>query len=149
MVYYKKYFALRDSLLNKEKLQQLMELQTKYETEKKEGQIIKLEKEQQIQALKIKKKNILIVFSAFLLISIVFFVYFYFNKQKLKSSFEKELAIKETEEKERLRMAKDIHDDLGSGLSKISFLSELIIRSNNLNKEVAENADLLLKHQRS
>jgi len=140
LVYYKKYFALRDSLLNKEKVQQLMELQTKYETEKKEGQIIKLEKEQQIQALKIKKKNILIVFSAFLLISIVFFVYFYFNKQKLKSSFEKELAIKETEEKERLRMAKDIHDDLGSGLSKISFLSELIIRSNNLNKEVAENA---------
>lgn len=141
LVYYKKFFALRDSLLNKEKLQQVMELQTKYETEKKERQIKELEQEQLIQALEIKKRNILIAFGAFLLISIGVFAYFFINKQKLKTLYEKELAIKETEEKERLRMAKDIHDDLGSGLSKISFLSELINRKQTHDNEVKEQAD--------
>ena len=37
----------------------------------------------------------------------------------------REKIIRETEEQERVRIAKDIHDELGSGLSKIKFLSEL------------------------
>lgn len=141
LVYYKKYFALHDSLLNKEKLQEVMELQAKYETDKKVRQIKELEQTHFIQTLEIKKRNILIVFGIFLLLSIGVFVYFFYNKQKLKASYEKELAIKETEEKERLRMAKDIHDDLGSGLSKISFLSELINRKQSDDKEIKEQAD--------
>ena len=52
--------------------------------------------------------------------------YFYYSRLKLKNQLAKEKAIKETEEHERMRIAKDIHDDLGSGLSKINFLSEII-----------------------
>jgi len=52
--------------------------------------------------------------------------YFYISRQKLKQAEIRARAIRETEEKERLRLAKDIHDDLGSGLSKIKVLSELI-----------------------
>jgi signal transduction histidine kinase len=40
----------------------------------------------------------------------------------------REKIIWDTEEHERLRFARDIHDDLGSGLSKINFLSEIIFQ---------------------
>ncbi len=67
-------------------------------------------------------------------------VYFYFQKQKLKSKLEKELTIQSTAENERLRFAKDIHDDLGSGLSKINFLSELMLNHSKTNADVSSNA---------
>ena len=48
--------------------------------------------------------------------------YFSFRTRKQKSEFEKKQAI----EKERTRIATDMHDDLGAGLSRIKFLSETI-----------------------
>lgn len=148
ITYYKLYFNLKDSLLNKEKFQQILELQTKYETKKKEQEITTLKQSDLIKSLEIKskneglkKRNIFIVFGLILIVLGGIAAYFFIQKQKLKSSFEKELAIKLTEEKERLRIAKDIHDDLGSGLSKINFLSELISFHKNLNPEIAENAE--------
>lgn len=146
--YYKRYYTLRDSLLDKEKYMELQEMQTKYETEKKEQQIKTLEQKDLItsfrlksQADEIKKRNILIVFCLLLFITVGLLIYFYFQKQKLKAAFEKELAIRVTEEKERLRMAKDIHDDLGSGLSKINFLSEMIIREKSFGGHASEYVD--------
>jgi signal transduction histidine kinase len=38
----------------------------------------------------------------------------------------REKALKEKENEERTRIAKDIHDELGSGLSKINLVSEII-----------------------
>ena len=58
-------------------------------------------------------------------IAIIFFtVVNYYNRkfEKQRSSLEKQQAI----EKERTRIATDMHDDLGAGLSRIKFLSEII-----------------------
>ena len=44
------------------------------------------------------------------------------NWKKQKTILEKQQAI----EKERTRIATDMHDDLGAGLSRIKFLSETI-----------------------
>ena len=49
--------------------------------------------------------------------------YFSFRTRKQKSEFEKKQAI----EKERTRIATDMHDDLGAGLSRITFLSQSIL----------------------
>lgn len=48
--------------------------------------------------------------------------YFSYKTRKQKSEFEKQQAV----EKERTRIATDMHDDLGAGLSRIKFLSESI-----------------------
>lgn len=64
--YYKKFVAIKDSLFNTEMHEQLAELTTKYETEKKEQQII-------IQNNKIEKNRLLIIIitiSSFFLILI-------------------------------------------------------------------------------
>lgn len=138
--YYKLYYALRDTLMNKEKLRLVYDLQTKYETEKKEKQIKSLELSGYIKSLQIKKRNMYILLTVLLVVFVAIFAYLLMFKQQLKAKYDKEMAIKRTEEKERIRMAKDIHDDLGSGLSKINFLSELISRDKSLSKEVSENA---------
>ncbi|MGH2563892.1 MAG: ATP-binding protein, partial [Ginsengibacter sp.] len=55
--------------------------------------------------------------------------YFSFRTRKQKSEFEKKQAI----EKERTRIATDMHDDLGAGLSRIKYLSQSI-----LNKKIED-----------
>lgn len=52
-----KYISIKDTLFNLEKNKQINEIQTKYETEKKETKILLLEKKDKIQKLKIEKSN--------------------------------------------------------------------------------------------
>ena len=52
------YMVYKDSLLNEETTKQINELQTKYETEKKEQEIQSLNQKAQIQALELDKKDL-------------------------------------------------------------------------------------------
>lgn len=127
----KKYEEAKSEFVNVERSRQLTEMQEKYETEKKENKIKLLQQSDLIKSLTIKSqqkaldtKNILFMVSAFVFGLILVIIYFRMQKQKLRNYWEKEMAIKQSQENERLRIAKDIHDDLGSGLSKISLLAE-------------------------
>jgi signal transduction histidine kinase len=151
--YYKHGFVLKDSLLSRERVNQMQELQVQYETQKKEFEIVTLKQSDLIKSLEIKdkdqsiqRKNTIMIIGAFLMICLGGAVYFRVQKQKLRLVFEKQLAVKDTEEKERIRMAKDIHDDLGSGLSRISFLSELILQ--NKGADTTENAEAIMETSR-
>lgn len=153
--YYKLYYALNDSLLNKEKLNQIVEIQTKYETEKKEQQIQSLKQSDLIKSLEIKsqgdtirKRNILIIAVVFFILLLLVILYIYQQKQNIKKVLEKELAIKDAEEKERVRMSKDIHDELGAKLSKINFLCELMAHEKNQNPHITETAETIAETSR-
>lgn len=111
----------------------LSEYKIVYETQKKEARIHFLELENKVrnltiheQELKIKRRNYLMAAFALFVVLLSSIAYFTMKQQRLKGQWEREQIVKETEEAERMRMAKDIHDDLGSGLSKINFLSEII-----------------------
>ncbi len=139
---------IKDSIFNTSRSKQLIELQTKYETEKKDNQIKTLQSQTEInnllikeQNLNVEKRNYLLIALALLLLMLITGTYFWINKQKLKNQLAKEKAIKETEENERLRIAKDIHDDLGSGLSKINFLSEIIYSKSELLPEIRHSSE--------
>ena len=72
------YTSLNDSLLNKEKIKQLTELEVKYSVEQKETAIELLLKEKELQQLKQQKKNYLIsaiglVTAIFILLAFVVF----------------------------------------------------------------------------
>ncbi len=133
LAYYKRYFVINDSLLNLEEARQIAELQTKYEAQKKEKELVLLRKNDKIKTLEIetqsheiRNRNIIIILVALLLVSTGYLFFVIIKKNKQQAAFEKEIAVKQAEESERLRMAKDLHDDLGSGLSKINFLTELM-----------------------
>ncbi|OFY87532.1 MAG: hypothetical protein A3F72_17965 [Bacteroidetes bacterium RIFCSPLOWO2_12_FULL_35_15] len=144
---YQKQFALeKDKFISAESAKQVNELQTKYETEKKENEITLLQQNEKIstqeikeQKFQIQKRNYLIAGVLLLLLVLAAATYFGISKKNLKNKLEKEKAIKETEENERMRIAKDIHDDLGSGLSKINFLSEFIYNNSELLPEIRNN----------
>lgn len=117
--------SLKDSVLNTEKSKQLIEMQTKYETEKKEQQLKLKSVEIEKQKYRNKVQVISFIGSAILIISIFGFV-FYRNKQRQRAEIMREnnrqeklrfKAVIDSEEKERIRIAKELHDGLGQLLS--------------------------------
>lgn len=144
--YFKKYAVFSDSLKNNESIKQLANMQVKYETEQKEKEIQLLTKDKQYQDLKLKEQQnafyylILVVGLLFVILYIGFRSYRQkqFTKQlllqqeteKIKRNTEKQMMSKviETEESERKRFAKDLHDGLGPLLSSIKlYVNELNI----------------------
>ncbi|HLP64398.1 tetratricopeptide repeat-containing sensor histidine kinase [Flavobacterium sp.] len=138
------------------------EFKTVYETQKKESKIQLLQKDKKINTLKIneqqnqiERRNFLIGVFILLIISALVVWYFWNSKRKLTNKVKEEQIIQKTEEVERIRIAKDIHDDLGSGLSKINFLSELILQKtehlpeiNSNSKAVKETASKMIENMR-
>jgi signal transduction histidine kinase len=126
--YNQKWDDLSTSLHEEELSEYAMELETKYETEKKEAQI-------QLQQATIEQKNTLnfiLVGSAIVLLIISLLSYRnYTHKQKLQQQRIAELetqqqltateAVLKGEEQERTRLAKDLHDGLGGMLSGIKY----------------------------
>lgn len=160
--YRKLYEEEKASFINTERSTQLAEMQVKFETQKKVDEILVLQQERKIRNLKIKEQNFLITrknhqMAAFLLFlfSLSVIALIWNSRQKLKNQLIKEKIIRETEEQERLRIAKDIHDDLGSGLSKINFLSEIIFEKaehlpdiRNSSESVKETAKKMIENMR-
>ena len=101
--YYKKYMTLRDSIYNNEKSQQVFELETKYQAEKKQDEIEKLTLVKQQRTL-----VIYILIASFLIVSLLGWTYFR-NIRNKKIIADQKLEIKEKQllelEKERQLIA--------------------------------------------
>lgn len=114
------------------------ELQTKYETAKKETQIQHLKTEQQLQELTIQKKRTYNTLMIMIIIALLVIGLLFYRNYKRKQSLllaeqelqqqkivaleqEKQLmateAVLQGQEEERSRLAKDLHDGLGGILS--------------------------------
>ena len=121
LIYYQKKTQLQDSLFNIEKTKQIEELNTRYETEKKERTI-------EDQKNKINLQYILIISGIVLFALASLLAYSFYKRRKLKQEAkmqsvilkQQELATKavmEAEEAERQRIAKDLHDGVGQMMS--------------------------------
>ncbi len=145
--YFKKYNEVKDSVFNETSNRQITELNTKYETGKKE--------------LKLKEQDLLIARNKFLIWGITasvmllaFIGFFYYKKNQFKHAAklqaeimkQQDLATKSiiaAEENERKRIAADLHDGVGQMMSAAKmnlsvFESELPF-SNELQKHSFEN----------
>ncbi len=161
---HRRHAELKDSLLNTESMTQIAFYQTLYESEKKERQISSLKKEQEVQTLlleqqtleleKSKLTNTALVF--FLVISIltVFTIINYYknkrkdliNEQALEAQKAQVQAIIKTQENERIRFAKDLHDGLGQLLTALKInCSTITNHPGNSNQRAIENASVLIR----
>ena len=120
---------IEDSLLNRENFARMAELETKYETEKKEREILLQRTKIAENQLKIDQKNMVIFLVCALAIIGILLGFVFYNRQKLKTiRLEKEAELKEalrfieTQNKlqeQRLQISRDLHDNIGSQLTFI------------------------------
>jgi two-component system, NarL family, sensor kinase len=121
--FYKKYSILNDSIFNKNMESSIAEMQTKYETEKKERQI-------EEQKFKIAKKNYWLAGITLLLIGGILLGISWAKRVRLRNQkrLQAEIikhqdmstkAVIEAEEKERKRIAADLHDGVGQIMSAV------------------------------
>ena len=130
------YEAKKDSIyelqLNESTLKNIQELEKKYETQKKQSEIVGLK----VQNEKKSNLNRILIASTIAFLLVGFLGYRNFrNKQKIQNLRIKELekdkqlfaidAMLKGQEEERSRIAKDLHDGLGGLLSgtKLSFMN--------------------------
>lgn len=112
--YLSRYTTLKDSLLTKEKAKIIYDYQIKYETEKKEKEIVenKLIAEQ--------KNNWLIIMFALMLVGILIFINY---RSKIKLQTENKIHL------QRLEIARDLHDSLGAQLTFMSMILDKLKKS--------------------
>jgi two-component system, NarL family, sensor kinase len=139
-----KMLSLKDSLYTNNSAEELTALQTKFEVQKKETLIAK-------QKLDLLQRNLYLYGSIIITLLLLSFLAYRFKKykqqQKIKLAAiieeekkQNELAMKAAEEKERKRIAAELHDNLGVQANAILHNSTLLIQENTNNKNVV--ADL-------
>lgn len=118
--YYKNYTRIKDSLFNRTKTNALAYYQTLYETEKKESEILKQKSSLETLEAENTSKNRLIIFGGIGLLFIFLLILLYRNreylrkKNKLQKQFAQNLLV--SQDLERKRISKDLHDSLGQSL---------------------------------
>ncbi|MCC6685029.1 MAG: sensor histidine kinase, partial [Bacteroidia bacterium] len=148
--YHVQFTTLNDSMLNAEKIASISEMQTKYDTEKKEQQIALLDEQGKTR---MAQRNFFIAGSIVLLLGLFVLGFYYWQRQKLAKKNEQiarqkiEGLLNETEiktynamiegqEEERKRIATDLHDRLGSMLATVKLLfSSLDTKIDTIRKE--------------
>jgi len=149
---YKLFNQQKDSLFQQDKTRQMTELETQYETEKKERQIMELQNETLTKDLELQRTRIFVwwIIAAVVFVSIVVFGLLKRNQFKLRLARVKEheelqrqrfSAVIEAEENERARVAKDLHDGIGQLLSSAKLsLTAVTLPSNDAQGQLLNNS---------
>ncbi|NSL86090.1 sensor histidine kinase [Chitinophaga sp. Mgbs1] len=131
--YMKKYAEFADSLKYAQTVLEVHDLETKYQTAEKEKKITRLQVEKEQAILKSKNQYLLNLLlgggAGVLLLITLFLIYFYRNSKQQAAQQLREMeqqqhlqltqTMLEAEERERTRVARDLHDGLGGTLSGI------------------------------
>jgi len=151
-----KYVTIQDTIFQAKNGALLVNADAKYKTEKKDKEIIQQQLVIEKTERELQKKNsqnfLFIGITIFTLIASLFLWIVFRQRQKRKNqeiiSLKREHQIKtleslmEGEEKERFRIAKELHDGVNGDLSAIKFkLSTLLEMNNNVIKEAIAMID--------
>ncbi len=140
--YFKKYNHLKDSLFGVTKANALVYYQTLYETEKKEKEIV--EKNSEIDLLEetnaYKKKQFIV--GSLGLTALFGFILMIRNRRHLKKSqllqekYTQDLLV--SQEEERKRVSKDLHDSIGQSLLLIK--NKVVLNKDDSTKDIVDSA---------
>lgn len=146
-----KYEALKDTLRNSEINELFADLSSKYEVDKKNDQIKLLAEKNKLSELQVKQRTLLAGGIALVALMLLLLGYFAYSRNRIKNRLKTEQLVREAGEQERMRIAKDIHDELGSGLTKIRFMSEVYaskVKDNSAIKSISDTSRSLVENMR-
>lgn len=162
--HFEDFTRYKDSIFEEDRMKNINELQVKYESTKKDKEIATQQLALNQQETEIQQKrtlqNYLIGAIGFLVVAALLIWLIYRQKQKRKDqellTLKREYQIKslealiEGEEKERFRIAKELHDGVNGDLSAIKYkLSTLIEMNNKVIKEAITMIDDSCKQVRA
>lgn len=115
--YLKEYIDIQDTLINAEKAKGITSQQIQFETEKKEQEIISLNKDKALKEQQLENQKIIRNASIAGILLLLILIAVIINRYKLKRS----IAM----ERMQQRISSDLHDDIGASLTSINILSQL------------------------
>ncbi|MBI2966682.1 MAG: DUF5112 domain-containing protein [Bacteroidetes bacterium] len=135
------YSAMRDSILNEERNNQIASMQVRYETEKKEKEIAVQKLQISHQQLALNRRKVEVIFLSGIILLLFFSGFLFYRQQRLKRRHLREVALMEQkdihmramvegEEHERRRLAGDLHDGLGQMLSTLKMNVSSVLPDN-------------------
>lgn len=136
----KAFSALKDSLLDTQRTEQLAEMETRFETEKKEKENLLLKQETQEQQLVVSRQRMWIFGLAGVAVAVLFLGLFLLQRNRRIAEAKRDAAIIEERERglrsiiqatedERKRIAKDLHDGIVQSLTGLSLRMQKQARS--------------------
>lgn len=142
--YFSKYIELRDKIQQEEIQQSISQAEKKYQLAQKEEELLAKELQLTKSKWENRKKNWYLTVTAILMLTSGTIAYLLSRNIKQKNKLfiaEREMLQKQKEmsvlkagiegaASERLRIAKELHDDLGTGLTSIRFMAEKIVIQN-------------------
>lgn len=152
--YFELWAIAKDSIYKHSSADAIAEMQTKYETEKKEQQIALQKARLTEQELTLQKTYLAIIALTILLALIVIVARERFRRKQLMADQERELAVREafvdatirSQENERKRFARDLHDGMGQLISSLRLMVSQLDRSAPLERklDIAERSENIL-----
>ena len=156
-IYMEYYTTTKDSVYAKRVGQQIVDAQTKYDTERKEQELILLQNENRLNEINLKQRRTEILLLIFFIISLVGASIFLLYRRKQKQKIALDLAIihhteqqvkavLEGQEEERRRIARELHDGVGQSLSGVKLQWESIsptIKSDVLRDKLSSLSNLI------
>jgi signal transduction histidine kinase len=155
--YYDLLSDAKDNMYQHATAEALAEMQTKYETEKKNQQIHALNTDNALKAASLERTYLLIggLVMTLALLVVLFYLWRYRSKQQQKAVMQEQKirlreaqinAVVDSQERERKRFASDLHDGMGQLVSALQLNIQSIKKENDAEKKVqqVENSEHLL-----
>lgn len=154
---FKKSVQVKDSIFNIDRSKQLQDILTKYETEKKDRQLAENKFQLQKTETELTQKkftNYILSGSIAALVIILIFAVGYYKQRQKTVQHQKEIEKQKAVIEERNRIANDMHDDLGAGLSTIKMMGEMAMakspgNSNSEMQKITQSASELIDSMRA
>lgn len=153
LTYLQKSTAAQDSLFLTEKAKEVLKLKEQYETEQKENEILRQRNELIESELTLKRRNNLLIAGGGLVLVLLVVGVSLIRVQRLKAerikneaALERALAEAKAQEnlkEQRIRIARDLHDNIGSQLTYITSITDTTRKG--INKGEAFLAEKLMQ----
>lgn len=142
--YLEQYVAYDDSMYTDDANRAIAELNVKYQAEKKQNELLQAQNDLNKSRADIERRNVYIIAAISLLIILVVSIWIIMLRNKINR--ERQLAAHyKLMEQERLRISRDLHDNLGADLTWIS--AELDLKAYQLSSEALKSDFRSISHK--